>query len=181
MKKGYIGPIGDDFPAMFPILLGLMLFFGAVTVTYNVYEAKNSRVNAMRANIMISRAIRERKHMDHDYWKDYACPLLKTSRSNYGIHAAMRIDRTNYTTYDTSTPNYVFESKNFSFDPSDATTEAVCYEGGTTFDDWGKYVPVQEFMDGRDFVSMKYPIVVDVDDGGTKRALTAELEVITWT
>ena len=188
MKKGYIGPLGDDFPALFPIILGLVLFFGAVSLTYQIYEMKNAQVNSMRANIMLSRGIRERKHMDWDYWDNYACPLLKTTKVNYGVQAAMRIDISNYTDYDP--PGYDFETQPFYFDnPNKNSEPAVCFEGGPLieFSEWEANVPTAEDTLGRNFVSMTYPVIVNIydkddeADEAKKQSLTAELTVVTWT
>jgi hypothetical protein len=54
LKKGYIGAIGDDLPAIFPLLMGLVLFFSAFNLTYDDYNLKNTELRIFRASIEIA-------------------------------------------------------------------------------------------------------------------------------
>ncbi len=90
-KRGYIGPLGDDFPSIFPLMLGLIIFFSTLSLAYTAYQAKNDTVQTMRANLMISRAVRYQIYFDEDYWS-YACQLALALRGNYQTHLAMWIE-----------------------------------------------------------------------------------------
>lgn len=186
MKKGYIGALGDDFPALFPILLGLLLFFGSITLTYQVYELRSKQINAMRANVMLSRAVRTQRQFTGNYWNDYACPLLQSSRSNYGVHTAMILNRTHYDTYDKQAGSYSLDNDFVTFE--DTNTIAICTEnslppagpGHGTPADWKNDVPHGEATESVNYVSMEYPVVVEVNTAGGKQFLTAELILVTW-
>ena len=90
-RRGYIGPIGDDFPSIFPLLLGLLIFFSALYVAYLSYQSKNDAVQCMRANLMMSRAVRYQVYFDDRYW-DYACHLGLALRGNYRVNLIMWIE-----------------------------------------------------------------------------------------
>lgn len=91
MDKAYLGPLGDDFPAIFPIALGLMFFFGAITLTYQNYNTKHEITTLMRANLAISKAVRTQLEFDPDFWEYSACPVLQHTKANYGVMAKMGI------------------------------------------------------------------------------------------
>ena len=59
MKKGFIGPIGDDLPSILAILLALGLFFSAVTFTLNIYNEKVGTVQMLKGSIEIGRVVLE--------------------------------------------------------------------------------------------------------------------------
>ena len=40
MKKGFIGPIGDDLPSVIAVMLALGLFFSSVRYALNAYDQK---------------------------------------------------------------------------------------------------------------------------------------------
>jgi len=95
-KRGYLGPIGDDFPSIFPVALGLIFFFGAITLTYNDYHYKQEITNLMRSNLALSKAVRTQLHFTEDYWGDIgdtgtACNLLGRTKANYAVQARMCI------------------------------------------------------------------------------------------
>jgi len=41
LKRGFIGPIGDDLPSLIPLLFGLVMFFSAFTTTFNSFDRNN--------------------------------------------------------------------------------------------------------------------------------------------
>ncbi len=90
-SRGYIGPLGDDFPSIFPLMLGLLVFFSSLYIAYTTYQSKNDTVQCMRANILISRAVRYQVVFDKEYWKK-ACNLGLSLRGDYQVHLAMWIE-----------------------------------------------------------------------------------------
>jgi hypothetical protein len=160
-------------------------------MSYQIFNDKTSQVNSMRANVMLARAVREQTEMTLDYWSKQACPTLKTTKSNYGVKAAMRIDRLYFDVYspppDPSDSTLVPEDQQkFYFDGDPKTQPAVCLDQGKTFDDWDKEVPDFEATGTKNFVSMTYPVIVNVDvidsDGNLhQQQLMAQLMVVTWT
>ncbi|MBI5229673.1 hypothetical protein HY991_06195 [Candidatus Micrarchaeota archaeon] len=51
MRKGFVGPIGDDIPSIFPIIAGVMLFLGTVVYATNAIESKNRELDIRRTTL----------------------------------------------------------------------------------------------------------------------------------
>ncbi len=173
-KRGYIGPLGDDFPSLFPLLLGLLVFFSSLAMAYMVYDAKDSNVKAMRANVMISRSVRYQLTFDEDYWK-YACSIAMGMRTNYDTHLAMWMEYLD----DKGQIHIVsFEGyRNLALCPLPDSDEGV--------DFWGAYVQnpylvVSDKTKGRYSITMTYPVIWVNDTGPQKLYVPARLVVVTW-
>jgi len=167
MKRGYLGPLGDDFPAIFPVAFGLMLFFAAITLTFNLYNYKQDTVALMRSNIALSKAVRSQLIFDEELFfgergRDGACDLFDRAKVNYGVQAKM-------------------ELKVFTFN-RDKITERVdrlgskLAECGDLEDDSGVDLP----YDGDFSVAMVYPVAVHVGDGDRKETQMRSLVITTW-
>ena len=57
MKKGFIGPIGDDLPSILGIVLALGLFFAGISYSLNAYNQKIDNLKTMKGAIEITRVI----------------------------------------------------------------------------------------------------------------------------
>jgi len=57
MKKGFIGPLGDDLPSIIAILLALTVFFSGIVYTLNVYNQKIDDMQALKGSVDIAKAI----------------------------------------------------------------------------------------------------------------------------
>lgn len=57
MRKGFIGPIGDDLPSLVTILLALGIFFSSLTFTFNAYNEKIASMNKLKGSIDIARVV----------------------------------------------------------------------------------------------------------------------------
>jgi len=55
--KGFIGPIGDDLPAIVIIIMALTLFFSGMAFTLKVYNDKVENINYLMGAIDISRVM----------------------------------------------------------------------------------------------------------------------------
>lgn len=64
MKKGFIGPIGDDMPSLIPILFSLVIFFTTFTATFNVFEQGNTRFDRTIKMLKISNELRGDKYIN---------------------------------------------------------------------------------------------------------------------
>jgi hypothetical protein len=186
MKRGFIGPLGDDFPAIFPIALGLMFFFASISVAYDSYYYKDTQSTLLRANVMISRSVRQQGVMTESYWRDFACPLITEIQANYGTHAALMITR----------PRYVNEATLSSVDVSERSlkepfefknVKALCPVVRGT-DEWvaESGMPTNP---SRPMMILNYPVIVEVKwDGSSYSACEgvecerrpAVLAVYTW-
>jgi hypothetical protein len=57
IRKGFIGPIGDDLPSILGIVLALGLFFAGMAYSFNVYNQKIDNLRTMKGAIEITRVI----------------------------------------------------------------------------------------------------------------------------
>jgi len=55
--KGFIGPIGDDLPAIVIIIMALTLFFSGMAFTLKIYNDKVENINYLMGAIDISRVM----------------------------------------------------------------------------------------------------------------------------
>lgn len=153
--------MGDDFPAIFPLALALMFFFGAIMLTYQNYNFKKDTVTLMRANLALARAVRSQLDFDQQFWEDDggACDTLDKTKANYGVMAQMRlIEIKDGEMEDVKAGGYRFEP---------------C---GDTKDMTGKDIPSpDEFV-----VSMTYPVVVTYPQAGINQTLPRTLVITTW-
>ncbi len=175
MRRGYIGPIGDDFPSIFPLLFGLLIFFSSLFMAYSAYQAKDNTVQAMKANIMISRAVRYQVVFDGDYWRQ-ACQLAMAMRGDYKTHVAMwiSVEKKGWRGRIFLMPN-ILKYRSF---------PAVCpldkkFWGNSIS---GQWVPESRAQDvilnitkGRTAITMTYPVIWK---SGTNEP--AKLVVVTW-
>jgi hypothetical protein len=151
-RRGFIGPLGDDFPAIFPIAMGLMFFFGAISLTYLNYTDKRDTATLMRANLAMSKGVRAQITFDADYWKDVACPLFERAKANYGVRAKMRLVQ---------------------------ITETAGVVDVGDFDACGD---AEDPPPGRRAVAMNYPVVIRLDPGFGQPKITRafSLVITTW-
>ena len=57
MKKGFVGPIGDDIPSIFPIVIGVVLFISTIGFVNSQFDARNEQLSLKKAGLGISYAI----------------------------------------------------------------------------------------------------------------------------
>lgn len=64
MKKGFVGPLGDDIPSIFPIVAGILLFLGTFFYSVNAIDQKNLRLEVKKAAIGLGYLITEKGFME---------------------------------------------------------------------------------------------------------------------
>ena len=152
-RRGYLGPLGDDFPAIFPIALGLMFFFSAITLTYDYYNVKRDSALLIEANVALAKAARSQLLFDEDHWEG-VCDLVDKTKANYGVRAKVEL----------------LEFEDFEFDEMNFdSTDNPCVDFE---DEEGKPLPYE----GDFFMSLTYPVLAP-DNTGNK---VATLRVTTW-
>lgn len=65
MKRGFIGPIGDDLPSLIPIIFSLIIFFSTFTITFQVFENGNTRFDRTIKILKISNDLRGDKYINN--------------------------------------------------------------------------------------------------------------------
>ncbi len=62
-QRGFIGPIGDDFPSLIPLIFGLLMFFTAFTITFNAFDTSNSNFSDDITLLRISRTLQSNSYI----------------------------------------------------------------------------------------------------------------------
>lgn len=58
--RAFIGPLGDDIPSLFPIIVGVVLFLGAMYFAVNLTDQKNDYLSLRRGAISLAYSATER-------------------------------------------------------------------------------------------------------------------------
>ncbi len=53
-RRGFVGPLGDDLPSIFPIVAGVLLFIGTILYANNLVDQKNHELEARQAGLGLS-------------------------------------------------------------------------------------------------------------------------------
>lgn len=172
-ERGYLGPIGDDFPSIFPIAFGLIFFFGSITITYNNYNQKRDLGQSMRANLLLSKGARRETMVNEEYWGD-ACDFFKSMKANYGVDGYMMII-SEKAEEDDSGEGLVYE-----FDGGDpAFCTDISPEAGQDPES-PDHNAITSSKEGEQITTMEYPVVVEREVGEDKVAEVYGLRVVTW-
>lgn len=57
MKKGFIGPLGDDLPSVVAIVLALSIFFAGLAFALNTYNQKIAGLDILKGSMDVGRVI----------------------------------------------------------------------------------------------------------------------------
>jgi hypothetical protein len=59
-SRGFIGPLGDDIPSIFPIVAGLLIFIGGMFYALQKYDERNDYLALKKAGMEIAYSIMEK-------------------------------------------------------------------------------------------------------------------------
>ncbi len=65
-RRGFIGPLGDDIPSLFPIIFGILLFIGALAYASNALAVKSSALDVRKAAVELAYLVTERGELTLD-------------------------------------------------------------------------------------------------------------------
>ncbi len=66
MRKAFVGPIGDDLPSVIIIILSLIMFFTAITYSFNAYNQKLDSLRLLRAGLETGRMLASKGVLSYD-------------------------------------------------------------------------------------------------------------------
>ncbi|NYZ77901.1 hypothetical protein H0N96_00685, partial [Candidatus Micrarchaeota archaeon] len=82
-RKGFVGPLGDDIPSIFPIVAGVLLFIGTLVYAFGLVQEKNQYLEIRRAGMTLSYIMTEKGVMPTEAEFKAKCDLLlKTADTN---------------------------------------------------------------------------------------------------
>jgi len=91
-RKGFVGPLGDDIPSIFPIVAGLMLFLGTLAFASNLVAQKNAYLEVERAAVSLSYIATEKGFVTQAGWAS-KCPSLEKAADANGVRVFASVKR----------------------------------------------------------------------------------------
>ena len=164
LKKGFIGPIGDDLPSLTPLIFGLIMFFSAFTTAFTSFDQRNTEFFDDIALMKISKVMQTNGYIySHDNFESL-CSTIGAVNINYV--AAITPDAYNRAETKAITDFSFFSSggKKFYCTNTEGTGSAI-----------KDIVTIRE-VGGRKMVSRIYPIVVEDE----KIVKPMHLVVVAW-
>jgi len=95
MKKGFIGPIGDDVPSLIAIILAMGLFFTGFSHAMNVYNQKIVDMEALKGSVEIARAALGDGILSPSDWSNIDSPAIDHIAKSYSLDKKIFLDDLN--------------------------------------------------------------------------------------
>jgi len=94
-RRGFIGPIGDDIPSIFPIMAGIVLFIATLIYANDEFNSKNAGISLRKAGLDMAYIVVEKGYVNQGGFDETCEGLLKPSaRKNNVFFAVMLRDCT---------------------------------------------------------------------------------------
>jgi hypothetical protein len=91
--RGYLGPIGDDLPSIFPIVFGVVLFIGTMMYAINDLNARNDYLDVRKATLSLSNVVMARGYLPDAYFKGACENDYTVFASREGIKALVTVKK----------------------------------------------------------------------------------------
>ncbi|MFQ5406257.1 MAG: hypothetical protein ACE5DI_03825, partial [Candidatus Micrarchaeia archaeon] len=88
-KRGFLGPLGDDIPSIFPIVAGVLLFLGASLYVNNALDQKNADLQLKKAALELSYTAIEKGFIDADTFKTRCSERVRPTGNRNNVVFAM--------------------------------------------------------------------------------------------
>lgn len=92
MRKGFIGPLGDDLPSIIAILLALTVFFSSMVYTMNIYNQKIEDMQALKGSVDIAKAILDKGILSGTNQADIDPLEAQYVAQSYGLKHGVYLD-----------------------------------------------------------------------------------------
>lgn len=186
MKKGFVGPIGDDIPSIFPIVIGVILFISTMGFVGMQFDARNVQLNQKKAGLEVSYAIlRSGFISDNEF--ETKCPtaykpVADRLAKNYWINLKKFCYYVNVTSDIFSAKTEITQSEENSFgslDSSDIdiTGPSPCYSNSIA-----DQVAGNEFVEDKrpeSYDLLQFPVAVECNKDGTIKG-PGMLYIVIW-
>ncbi|NYZ75351.1 hypothetical protein H0O03_03775 [Candidatus Micrarchaeota archaeon] len=176
-KRGFIGPLGDDIPSIFPIVLGIVIFMGTIVYANGAYNARNADLHLRKTALELSYMATEKGTLSTQDFRDLCDKSFKPYASHAGTNFAIvfkrhcsKIDLFNknpfYSNYSGNAglcTNAAFKS------PLINSTPSMTPDVGTAIAD-----------EVKDAVVLNYPIAVNCPEENSATLGLGVINVIVW-
>ncbi|MFA6329652.1 MAG: hypothetical protein WCX64_03130 [Candidatus Micrarchaeia archaeon] len=90
-RRGFIGPIGDDIPSIFPLMAGIILFIATLIYANDEFNAKNSAINLRKAGLDMAYIVVEKGYVNQGGFDETCEDLLKPSAKKNNVFFAVML------------------------------------------------------------------------------------------
>ncbi len=87
--KGFIGPIGDDIPSIFPIVAGILLFLGTMIYVNNAVQQRNAELQLSKAALDLSYVVLEKGFMSKSEFQSVCTASARPTGERSNVHFAI--------------------------------------------------------------------------------------------
>lgn len=84
--RGFIGPLGDDIPAIFPIIAGILIFITALAFIDQQRAERDRYLHVRSATLRMSYILTERGYMSEEQFVDKCTNLVKPFAAGNAIN-----------------------------------------------------------------------------------------------
>jgi hypothetical protein len=156
-RRGFIGPIGDDIPSIFPIMAGIVLFIATLIYAQDEFGAKNAEINLRKAGLDMSYIVLEKGYIIQGSFGDTCDGLLVPASEKGGVFFAVML-------------------RDCAKDPSEsfAGTE-ICSRTAEA-----DAQITSEYLARRQTSIFNYPVATDCTTAAGTRTGLGSVSVITW-
>ncbi|MFA4946587.1 MAG: hypothetical protein WC607_03580 [Candidatus Micrarchaeia archaeon] len=165
-KKAFVGPLGDDFPSIFPIVAGVLLFLGTVAYAAGVVDQKNAYFEIRQASLGLGYTLTQRgslTQMEFD-------ALCGEQATEFARSKAVKFKATLVSRCD----GYVY-SDDAEFGEWGDEGYASCDSHGDEEEDY-----VLSEVAGKNPVVLDYPMAVPCPEAGSNQYGLGSVVVMVW-
>jgi len=156
-RRGFIGPIGDDIPSIFPIIMGIILFIATLIYANNEFSSKNAAINLRKAGLDIAYIVIEKGYVNQGGF-DETCKdlIIPSAKKNNVFFAVMLRDCTD--------------------DPSESFAgKEICSRTAETNPEMNS-----EYLTKKQTSIYNYPIATECETSTGTRTGLGSVSIITW-
>lgn len=156
-RRGFIGPIGDDIPSIFPIMAGIVLFIATLIYANNEFNEKNAGINLRKAGLDMAYIVVEKGYVNQGGFDETCEDLLKPSAKKNNVFFAVMLRDC------TSDPSESFAGKEICSLTQEADAEIN-----------------SEYLTKKQTSIYNYPIATDCETAVGTRTGLGSVSIITW-
>jgi hypothetical protein len=83
--KGFVGPLGDDIPGVFPIVLGVVLFVSSLLYANNQIQNANAQMDLQNAGLSLSYVVSQNAYLTPQQFQSYCDNMWRPYAKNLNL------------------------------------------------------------------------------------------------
>ena len=177
-RRGFIGPLGDDIPSIFPIVAGVLLFITALMYANDQMHERDNYLRLKKAGLELSYAALDKGYVSTQAFHEKCNNSVKQVAKKNGVFFALVLKNCEVSAIDKQRLADGAPANPFLGTP-------VCNSEGIVFDEPAQTTDITSHnYDGygprskpNDFIALSYPVATDCAGGTTGLGM---MNIITW-